>query len=97
VAFHQLILEMSGNPYMRSIGALISTVLTASFTASAPKDSAEEGAQVRRQHLDIVDAIERRDARGACEAMTKVILQGWVRYSGSPLRGIAEVSIAAFP
>jgi DNA-binding FadR family transcriptional regulator len=97
VAFHRLILEMSGNPFMRSIGALISTALTASFTASAPTQSAEEGAEVRRQHLDIVDAIARRDAQGASDAMTKVILQGWTRYSDSPLRRIAAVSIAAFP
>jgi DNA-binding FadR family transcriptional regulator len=97
VAFHRLILEMSGNPFMRSIGALISTALTASFTVSAPTESLDESSHVQRLHLNIVDAIRGRDSQGASDAMTKVILQGWIRYSGSKLRKIASVSIATFP
>jgi DNA-binding FadR family transcriptional regulator len=97
VAFHRLVLAMSGNPFMRSIGAMISTALTASFTASAPTNSAEESAQVQQQHLDVVAAIRRRDAEGASAAMTKVILQGWIRYFGAKPRRIASVSVATFP
>jgi DNA-binding FadR family transcriptional regulator len=97
VSFHLLILEMSGNPFMRSIGALISTALTASFTHSAPTESVAESAHVQRLHLDVVDAIEFRDAQRASDAMTKVILQGWIRYSGSQLRKIADMQIATFP
>ena len=97
VSFHMLVLEMSGNPYMRSIGALISTALTASFTYSAPTESAAESAHVQRLHLDVVDAIQLHDAQRASDAMTKVILQGWIRYSGSKLRKIADVQIATFP
>jgi DNA-binding FadR family transcriptional regulator len=97
VAFHRLILVMSGNPFMRSIGAMISTALSASFTASAPTESAEKGAHVQRLHLDVVDAIQRHDTQRASDAMTKVILEGWIRYSGSKLRRIANLPIATFP
>ena len=97
VAFHRLILEMSGNPFMRSIGALISTALSASFTASAPTESAEKSAHVQRLHLDVVDAIQRHDTQRASDAMTKVILEGWIRYSGSKLRRIANLPVATFP
>jgi len=97
VEFHRLVLEMSGNPFMRSIGALISTALNASFTLSAPTQGAAESKEVQRQHLDIVDAIRRRDAQGASDAMTKVIAKGWSRYAGSALRTVAKVGVATFP
>jgi DNA-binding GntR family transcriptional regulator len=57
----------------------------------------DESAHVQRLHLDVVAAIRSRDSQGASDAMTKVILQGWIRYSGSKLRKIAGVSIATFP
>jgi DNA-binding FadR family transcriptional regulator len=97
VAFHRLVLDMSGNPFMRSIGALISTALTASFTASAPTGGAEESALVQQQHLDVVAAIRRHDPEGASAAMTKVILQGWTRFFGAKPRRIASLPIATFP
>ena len=97
VAFHRLVLDMSANPFMRSIGALIGSALSASFTLSAPTEGEAESAEVQRQHLDVVEAIRCRDPQRASDAMTKVIAKGWVRYSGSALRKLADAPIATFP
>lgn len=89
VAFHQLILRASGNPFMHSIAALISTALSASFALSAPPPHSTAGSLVKSQHLAIVEAIADRDAQKASDAMMTVIRRGWTTYSGF---GSAEVS-----
>lgn len=89
VAFHQLILRASGNPFMHSIAALISTALSASFALSAPPPNSTAGSVVKSQHLAIVEAIADRDAQTASDAMMTVIRRGWTTYSGF---GSAEVS-----
>jgi DNA-binding FadR family transcriptional regulator len=96
VLFHEYVLEISGNPFMHSLGALIGTALNASFTLSAPTEHPELSAAVRRQHLDIVDAIEARDAQRASDAMVAVIRQGWANYSGAGAVPVASLAILAF-
>lgn len=96
VAFHQSILEMSGNPFMQSLSALIGTALTASFTLSAPIADPELGASVYLQHMAIVDAIEAADPQRASEAMMTVIRQGWINYSGMNSTHVATLDIATF-
>ena len=107
VLFHQFILEVSRNPFMNSLGALISTALRASFTLSAPAlrasftmsaplERQELSALVKRQHMDIVDAIEAGDPQAANDAMMTVIRQGWINYSGQGYRVLARTEVATF-
>ncbi|MGN6552033.1 MAG: FadR/GntR family transcriptional regulator [Pararhizobium sp.] len=81
LAFHLLIVEASGNPVMRSIGALIGAALAASFTLSAPTDSIEQLRVARDQHAAIVDALRARDPQAAANALMVVIEQGWANFS----------------
>ena len=93
VQFHQSILEISGNPFMQSLGALIHAALAASFTLSAPTERSEMSTLVQQQHMDIVDAIRERSPQDASQAMLKVIWQGWQNYAGLGLEPIASISI----
>ncbi|MFI5013888.1 MAG: FadR/GntR family transcriptional regulator [Hyphomicrobiales bacterium] len=96
VAFHLCVLEASGNPFMRSIGALIATALAASFALSAPTDNPELAANAHRQHSEIVQAIARRRPQSAADAMMRVIRQGWATYCGLDDRPLAELSVRSF-
>lgn len=96
LAFHESILGVSGNPFMHSLGALISTALTASFTLSAPTEQPQMSALVQRQHEAIVDAIEARQPQRASEAMMTVIRQGWINYSDSGSTSIARLNVVTF-
>ena len=82
VALHVLVLAASANPFMQSIGALIQTALSASFTSSAPTDDARRAADAVRQHAAIVDAIAARESQAAFDAMMFVIRQGWINIGG---------------
>ena len=93
VAIHVLVLAMSGNPFMQSIGAMIETALAASFSFSAPTDDPERACAAIDQHAAIVEAIARREPQTAFDAMMNVIHQGWMNIGGShePLaRAIVE-------
>ena len=81
---------------MHSLGALISTALTASFTLSAPTEHPDLSSLVRRQHFDIVDAIEAGDPQRASDAMVTVIRQGWLNFAGSRSTVLAHLDIAVF-
>ena len=96
VAFHQLILRASGNPFMHSIAALISTALSASFALSAPPPHSIAGSLVKSQHLTIVEAIADRDAQKASDAMMTVISQGWTTYSGFGSAEVSRLAILSF-
>ena len=87
VAFHLLLLEASGNPFMRSIGAAIATALAASFARSAPTDDPALVSLAHRQHAAIADAVIRRDPQAAADAMMTVIRQGWSYSGGTGRRG----------
>ena len=75
----------SGNPFMRSIGAVIEAALRASFLRSAPVEP-EDHATVLLWHQRIVDAIAEQDADAAAAAMTAVIHNGRRRHVQSTER-----------
>lgn len=96
VAFHQCVLEAAANPFMHSLGAVISTALTASFMLSAPTERSQLSSIVQQQHTEIVDAIEASDAQRASNAMMTVIRQGWVNYSGLGSVEVTQLQIVSF-
>ncbi len=96
VAFHQLILRASGNPFMHSIAALISTALSSSFALSAPAPHSSAGSLVNREHMAIVEAIAARDPQAASDAMMAVIRRGWTTYSGCPSTEMARQTVVSF-
>ena len=95
--FHQAILEASRNPFLRSIGSVISAALETSFTISSPVASDEHFAHVMRQHQVVFDAIESGCVAGASKGMSDLILQAaervQIKHAGSAL---ATVQIHAF-
>ena len=95
-AFHLCVLDASGNPIMHSIGALIATALAAAFELSAPTDEPALAETACRQHAAIVEALARRDAQAAADAMMQVIRQGWITYTNGPDRPLARLSLTTF-
>ncbi len=75
LAFHQAILEASGNPFLQSIGSVIGAALATSFTISSPVSSDDRFNEVMRQHQAVFDAIEQRNPSVASDAMSTLILQ----------------------
>ena len=69
----------AGNPFMRSIGAMIEAALRASFQLSAPGDPKDYAFTVE-SHQRIVDAIAAGDPATAADAMTHVIVYGLRRH-----------------
>lgn len=94
--FHLLVVEASGNPMMRSIGALIGAALEASFRLSAPTDSLEAVERAWRQHAAIVDALRSGDPQAAADAMLVVIDQGWSNFSKTGVPTMASVRVRRF-
>ena len=73
LAFHEAILEATGNPFMRPLGSLIRAALEtllfhSAKTSTNPFDSLVE-------HKNVLDAIRKRDANSARTAM-KILLAG---------------------
>jgi DNA-binding FadR family transcriptional regulator len=97
VTFHRLILEMSGNPFMASLSALVSAALAVSFGVSAPAEDPRLARLAHGQHAAILDAIADGDSQRASDAMAVVIAQGWLNYSGQQPDPIATVGLRAFP
>lgn len=95
--FHLTVIAASGNPMMRSIGALIGAALAAAFRLSAPSDSLPELERAHRQHLAIVEAIARGDGQAAADAMMIVIEQGWSSLSNETQPAMAAIRIRLFP
>jgi DNA-binding FadR family transcriptional regulator len=79
VALHVAVANAAGNPFMRSIGAMIEAALRASFQLSAPGD-VEDYAFTVESHQRIVDAIAAGDPATAADAMTHVITYGLRRH-----------------
>ncbi|MDF2618646.1 MAG: GntR domain protein [Xanthobacteraceae bacterium] len=75
LALHVAVATASGNPFMRSIGAVIEAALRASFVLSAPVDAREHDIAVAA-HERIVETIADKDAEAAAAAMTNVIFNG---------------------
>jgi DNA-binding FadR family transcriptional regulator len=82
LALHIAVANASGNPFMRSIGAVIEAALRASFLRSAPVEP-EDHETVLLWHQRIVDAIIKQDADAAAAAMTAVIYNGRRRHAQS--------------
>lgn len=77
--FHLAVAQMSRNPFMRSVSALIEAALAVSFQLSSPALSPEGIANCAAQHLRIAHAIGARDPARAAEAMRQVIDEGSAR------------------
>jgi DNA-binding FadR family transcriptional regulator len=76
LGFHLAVSEAAANPFFLSIATLIEVGLVAMLTASSPIDRPRRLIESVKLHAAIADAIERRDANGAREAMRRVILDG---------------------
>jgi DNA-binding FadR family transcriptional regulator len=97
LAFHQAILEASGNPFLQSIGSVIGAALATSFTISSPVSSDARFREVMRQHQAVFDAIERGSPVAASEAMSELILQAAERVQIKQVESsLATVQIHAF-
>ena len=82
LALHIAVANASGNPFMRSVDAVISAALRASFLLSAPVDP-DDRSTVLDWHRRIVDAIAEGNSQAAAEAMTAVIFNGMRRHGAS--------------
>ncbi len=82
LALHIAVASASGNPFMRSVDAVISAALRASFLLSAPTDP-DDRETVLSWHQRIVDAIAEGNPKAANEAMTAVIFNGMRRHGAS--------------
>jgi DNA-binding FadR family transcriptional regulator len=80
LSLHVALANASGNPFMRSIGAVIEAALRASFVLSAPVETSDRET-VLLWHQRIIDAIEAHDAEGASAAMIEVIHNGRRRHA----------------
>jgi DNA-binding FadR family transcriptional regulator len=74
--FHIAIADASGNPFMRSISALIEVALVTTFTISSPIPNSESHIISVARHAAIADAIKVGDVEAAKEAMRVVIREG---------------------
>lgn len=70
LAFHRVVLEATGNPILRSLGALIEKSLSISFSLSWRQNPQEE---TLRQHGLVCDAICRGDGEAAELFMRRLI------------------------
>ena len=82
LALHLAIASASGNPFMRSIGAVIEAALRASFVLSAPVNRPDFETSVAA-HARIVEAIAAGDPAAAAEAMRTVIFNGLRRHGAA--------------
>lgn len=94
LALHLEIAAASGNPFMRSVGAIIEAALMASFVNTAPVEDLTRQKQSTEDHAAIVEAIARGDAKGAAEAMTAVIEDGRKNRAAAMLAGAAQSKTA---
>jgi DNA-binding FadR family transcriptional regulator len=85
---HLAVANASGNPFMRSMGAVIEAALRASFVLSAPADERDYQISIAA-HERIVHAIEERDAEAAAAAMTNVIYNGLRRQAAGRLDDVS--------
>lgn len=82
LALHVAVANASGNPFMRSVGAVIEAALRASFLLSAPVEESERQTAITA-HAAIVDAIEAQEPDIAATAMTRVIMNGLRRHGSA--------------
>jgi len=95
--FHLTVIAASGNPMMRSVGALVGAALAAAFRLSAPTDSLPALDRAYRQHLAIAEAIANGQAQAAADAMLVVIEQGWSSLTNETQPAMASIRTRLFP
>jgi DNA-binding FadR family transcriptional regulator len=76
LAFHVLVSDASGNPFLQSLGALIEAALAAAFTRSTPLRDPRQLRASALQHQAICQAIAAGDGEAARQAMIAVIDTG---------------------
>ncbi|WP_313618434.1 FadR/GntR family transcriptional regulator [Agrobacterium sp.] len=74
--FHIMLAEVSGNPFMRTVGTLIRASLTGIFRMSNPETDPNEIGDVSRTHLRLVEALRAKDATSARKQMETLIENG---------------------
>lgn len=74
LAFHRIILEATGNPVLRSFGAMIENSLSVSFSLSWKKAETEQSLALHRQ---VADAITSGDEELAALQMKRLISIAW--------------------
>ncbi len=77
--FHIAVAEASGNPFMRSFGAMIEAALAGVFKLSSPSANPVLIRSAEASHRRIVDAIRARKPAEANAAMRVVIMDGLER------------------
>jgi DNA-binding FadR family transcriptional regulator len=80
--FHRAVADASGNPFMRSISALVELGLMASFTLSSPVADPVAFERSVMVHRAIASFIRDGDAEGARGAMRQAIEDGYSRTRG---------------
>jgi DNA-binding FadR family transcriptional regulator len=73
LGFHVCVAEASGNPFMRSITAIIEVALATTFQFSSPVLGSAEHRIVVERHRAVADAIAKRNEQGARESMRVVV------------------------
>ncbi|TYC51254.1 FadR family transcriptional regulator [Rhodobacterales bacterium] len=74
--FHKMILKLSGNRFLQSLGDLVQAALYSLFVAEANERNDQETREFVDRHRAIVTAITAGDGDGASSAMREVILAG---------------------
>lgn len=74
--FHIMLAEVSGNPFMRTVGTLIRASLIGIFRMSNPDTDPNEIVDVSRTHLQLVEALRNRDVASARKQMETLIENG---------------------
>ena len=74
LAFHRIILESTGNPVLRSFGAMIANSLSVSFSLSWQKAETEQSLALHRQ---VAEAISSGDEELAALQMKRLISIAW--------------------
>ncbi|MEJ8472817.1 FadR/GntR family transcriptional regulator [Roseibium algae] len=74
--FHKMVLKMSGNRFLQSLGDLVQAALYSLFVEEANERSEAETSDFLARHRAIVHAIAAGSADEASEAMRAVILAG---------------------
>ena len=77
--FHRAVADASGNPFMRSISALVELALMASFTLSSPVADQAAFDRSVSVHLAIATFIRDGNVEGARGAMRQAIEEGYER------------------
>ena len=74
--FHLCLLEVSRNPFLRTVGSLIEAALVGVFKLSSAAADHGKIEDIATTHIRIVEEIRRRDENGARRAMEHVIQVG---------------------